>query len=86
MAALLGGNLGTVVTFQLGSIVMVHFGWVWLYYSVAIITFVVMLAWMYLVSNQPNQHSRISREELQYIEEHLSSNVSKKRVFAIDLS
>lgn len=83
VAALLGGNLGTVVTFQLGSIIMVQFGWVWLYYSIAIVTFIVMFAWMYLVANQPNQHARISREELQYIEEHLSSNVSKKRVCSI---
>lgn len=79
VAALLGGNLGTVVTFQLGSIIMVDYGWISVYYGIAAVTLVVTLAWVLLVTDRPAQHPRISRTELEYIEQHLGKNVSKKK-------
>lgn len=80
VAALLGGNLGTVFTFQLSGILTETIGWRQLFYNQAILVGIVTVLWLICVSNTPSTHRFISTTELQYIEQSLGTSVSKKKV------
>lgn len=80
VAALLGGNLGTVFIFQISGVIIETVGWPITFYSTAIICGVITLLWAVLVADTPKSHSRISNSELRYIEESLGGNVSTKKV------
>lgn len=79
VAGLLGGNLGTVVTFQLSGLLTPLVGWRTVFYGEAALILIVTILWIILVANTPNVHRFISAKELQYIEKSLP-NVSKKKV------
>lgn len=79
VAALLGGNLGTVFTFQLSGILTPLIGWRMVFYGEAALILIVTILWIVLVTNTPSVHSFISPKELQYIEQSLP-NISKKKV------
>lgn len=81
VAALLGGNLGTVFTFQMSGILTPIVGWRAVFYGEAGLILVVTLLWWALVANRPSEHRFISNNEMQYIEKSLGSGVSKKKVF-----
>lgn len=80
VSALLGGNLGTVFTFQLSGILTEIIGWRYVFYGQAILVGIVTVLWMILVSNTPSSHRFISAQELQYIEQSLGTTVSKEKV------
>lgn len=80
IATLMGGNLGTVFTFQLSGILTPIIGWRMVFYGEATLILIVTLSWLFLVANRPSEHHFISGKELQYIEESLGGSVSKKRV------
>lgn len=81
VAALLGGNLGTVFTFQLSGICTEAFGWRMVFYGQAIIVLIITILWITLVAGTPSQHHFITEQEVQYIERSLGSAVSNvKRV------
>lgn len=80
VSALLGGNLGTVFTFQLSGILTEIIGWRYVFYGQAILVGIVTVLWIILVSNTPSSHRFISAQELQYIEQSLGTTVSKEKV------
>lgn len=80
VAALLGGNLGTVVTFQLSGILTPIFGWRMVFYGEAALVLIITILWIVLVANTPSVHSFISTNELQYIENSIGPNLSKEKV------
>lgn len=80
IATLLGGNLGTVFTFQFSGILTPIIGWRMVFYGQAIFILIILFLWIFLVANSPSEHHFISDKELQYIEQSLSGCVSKKRV------
>lgn len=82
VSGLLGGNLGTVVTFQLSGLLTPLVGWRTVFYGEAVVILIVTILWMVLVANTPNAHNFISAKELQYIE-HSLPNVSKKKVMNV---
>lgn len=79
VAALLGGNLGTVFTFQLSGILTPIIGWRQIFYGQAILVGVLTVLWLVFVSNTPSTHRFISSQEIKYIEESLGSSVSKQK-------
>lgn len=77
VAALLGGGIGTVITWQFTGIIIMEFGWIYVYYGIGIMTLFITFAWIYLVENDPDSHPRISEQELKYIKDSLGDTVSK---------
>lgn len=86
VAALLGGNLGTVVIWQVSGFIIVVFGWAVAFYAVAGLVFLITIAWMYLVTDTPSTHPRINSTEVQYIEQSFAGNISKEKVYFISKS
>ncbi|XP_031626971.1 sialin-like [Contarinia nasturtii] len=79
VAALLGGNVGTVFTFQFSGSVTESYGWEMTFYVEAILILITAILWMLLVSNTPHTHRFISEKEVKYIETSLGSTVSKEK-------
>lgn len=86
MAALLGGNLGTVVVWQASGFLINKFGWEFAFYAVAALTLSIVLAWAFLISDTPRTHSRINPNEIEYIEQSLAGNVTEEKVIQINIS
>lgn len=80
VAALLGGNLGTVFTFQLTGIATELYGWRTVFYAEAALVLVITVLWVILVAKTPHSHPFISTKEIEYIEKSLGSTVSKEKV------
>lgn len=80
VATLLGGNLGTVVTFQLSGILTPIIGWRTVFYGEATVILIVTVLWVTLIANRPSEHNFISDKELKHIEQALGASVSKKKV------
>lgn len=88
VSAMMGGTLGTVVTWSLTGPLMERFGWASAFYVPAALTFVWCFFWWYLVADTPSDHPRISDAERKYILEALGDKVKKSKVkliFAISL-
>ncbi|XP_032519232.1 putative inorganic phosphate cotransporter [Danaus plexippus] len=67
VSALLGGAIGTVVTWSLSGPLIENFGWTYAFYVPGIIAIVWCAAWWFLVYDSPVIHPRISEEEKTYI-------------------
>lgn len=80
VAALLGGNLGTVFVWQASGFLIMKFGWKFAFYAAAALTLSIVLAWIFLISDTPRTHPRINPKEIQYIEQSLAGNVSEEQV------
>lgn len=78
VAALLGGALGTVTTWQCAGLIIVTYGWPYVYYSMAMVTLLITLAWAYLVANDPASHPRITDQEMAYIQRSQGDAVARK--------
>ncbi|KAL4708983.1 hypothetical protein ACJJTC_005844 [Scirpophaga incertulas] len=79
VSAMMGGTLGTVLTWSLTGPLMEKFGWASAFYVPAAITIVWCFFWWYLVADTPNDHPRISDEERKYILEALGDKVKKSK-------
>lgn len=80
MFTVLGGSLGTVITWPLAGWLMEKYGWVYAFYAPATFTLFVTFVWFVSVYNSPAEHPRISDAEQQYIERSLGNTVSRTRV------
>ncbi|RVE43591.1 hypothetical protein evm_011775 [Chilo suppressalis] len=79
VSAMMGGTLGTVVTWSLTGPLMEKFGWASAFYVPAVLTFVWCILWWYLVADAPAEHPRISDAERKYIIEALGDKVKKSK-------
>lgn len=75
VSGLLGGAIGTVVTWSLTGPLIENFGWDYAFYVPGIIAIVWCVFWWFLVYDSPVQHPRISETEKQYILEALGDKV-----------
>ncbi|XP_028162788.1 putative inorganic phosphate cotransporter isoform X1 [Ostrinia furnacalis] len=75
VSALLGGAIGTVVTWSLTGPLIEKFGWDYAFYIPGIISTVWCLLWLVLVYDSPVKHPRISDSEKKYILEALGDKV-----------
>ncbi|XP_072944697.1 sialin-like [Epargyreus clarus] len=78
VSALLGGAIGTVVTWSLSGPLIEKFGWDYAFYVPGVIAFAWCAFWWFLVYDSPVQHPRISDEEKKYILEAIGDKVQHK--------
>ncbi|XP_063709262.1 sialin-like [Culicoides brevitarsis] len=81
VACLLGGALGTVITWSMVGYIIETFGWIWSFYIPAVITAVFAFIWLYLVSDSPQNHPRISDNERMFIQKSQEGRVSNKKAW-----
>ncbi|CAB3253310.1 unnamed protein product [Arctia plantaginis] len=79
VSSLLGGAIGTVVTWSLTGPLIENFGWDYAFYVPGAITLVWCLFWLYLVHDSPVQHPRISDSEKKYILEAIGDKVQQSK-------
>lgn len=80
VSAMMGGTLGTVVTWSLTGPLMDKFGWASAFHVPGVLTFIWCGFWWYLVADTPEDHPRITDAEKKYILEALGNNVKKTKV------
>ncbi|CAH0400879.1 unnamed protein product [Chilo suppressalis] len=77
VSALLGGAIGTVVTWSLTGPLIENLGWDYAFYVPGIIALVWCFAWLVLVYDSPVQHPRILESEKKYILEAIGDKVQQ---------
>lgn len=80
VSAMMGGTLGTVVTWSLTGPLMDKFGWASAFHVPGVLTLIWCGFWWYLVADTPEDHPRITEAEKKYILEALGDNVKKSKV------
>lgn len=80
VACLLGGALGTVITWSMVGYIIENVGWIWAFYIPAIITALVSFIWLYIVADSPQTHPRISDNERLFIQKSQEGQVTTKKV------
>lgn len=78
--ALLGGTLGTVITWPVLGYIMQMVGWSWAFFIPGIFVLLWCILWFLLVADTPEAHSRISDDEKMYISKCLGDNIVKVKV------
>lgn len=81
MTSVLGGALGTVVTWVLVGFIIEHWGWHWAFYIPAMISFAVTALWWVMVADTPAKHPRITKEEKEFIQNSLQDQISDKKAW-----
>ncbi|KAF5270549.1 hypothetical protein FQR65_LT05447 [Abscondita terminalis] len=70
-----GLSLGTMLANVLAGFIIAKFGWVYVFYCVGTLGLLSAVLWYSLMHEKPEQHPRISKEELCYIEKNREQNV-----------
>lgn len=76
VAALLGGSLGSILTWPSLGMVIERFGWLWAFLICGILVICWTIIWFFLVTDSPGTHPRISAEEKKYIIDSLCGKVT----------
>ncbi|XP_041982503.1 uncharacterized protein LOC121735668 [Aricia agestis] len=79
-SALMGGVLGTVVTWSVTGPLMENYGWSCAFYVPGALCLVWCALWWYLVADRPTEHPRIAESERKYIMEALGDKIQKTKV------
>uniref|UniRef100_A0A0C9PSR7 Slc17a8_0 protein n=1 Tax=Fopius arisanus TaxID=64838 RepID=A0A0C9PSR7_9HYME len=67
VSAYMGGSVGIAITYPLCAIIINKFNWEAAFYFVSGICILWYCFWVFLMFDSPQQHPRISKEELDYI-------------------
>lgn len=76
VAALLGGSLGSILTWPSLGVIIESFGWLWAFLICGILVICWTILWFFLVTDSPGTHPRISTEEKKYIMDSLGGKVT----------
>lgn len=79
VSALLGGALGTVVSWMSLGVIIESMGWQYGFYIPAIITVVFVFFWYIVVADTPADHPRISKQEIEVIQESIGDSLSNSK-------
>jgi MFS transporter, ACS family, solute carrier family 17 (sodium-dependent inorganic phosphate cotransporter), other len=74
---MLGGNFGTIVTWSTFGPIIDSLDWKCAFYISAIVSMIFAVIWVCFVTDEPANHSSISKAELEYIQSSLGDSVSK---------
>ncbi|XP_054156517.1 sialin-like [Oppia nitens] len=78
-----GGNIGAVITSPLSAALsqqeVFADGWPAVFYVLGILGCVCFFPWFYVIHNTPQEHPRISDDELMYIQAHVTASSRRKR-------
>ncbi|XP_062565968.1 sialin [Armigeres subalbatus] len=75
MSSFQGFSIGIGLTYPLCGFIIAHFGWRLVFYTTGTIGMVWCLFWYLLAFNTPQEHPRITAEELEYIELNVSEDI-----------
>ncbi|XP_021712262.1 sialin-like, partial [Aedes aegypti] len=75
MSSFQGFSIGIGLTYPLCGFIIAHFGWRLVFYTTGTIGMVWCLFWYLLAFNTPQEHPRITPEELEYIELNVSEDI-----------
>lgn len=78
-SAMMGGNLGTVITWPLVGLIIESIGWVYGFYIPALLAALAAFFWWHNVTDTPLQHPRIKEAEKKFIEDSFQGNVSTRK-------
>lgn len=77
MSSFQGFSFGIGLTYPLCGFIIKHFGWRPVFYTTGTIGVLWCIMWYFLAYNTPNEHPRISPQELEYIELNVSSEIKE---------
>ncbi|KAF5270553.1 hypothetical protein FQR65_LT05451 [Abscondita terminalis] len=75
-----GSVLGVTLTNLAAGFVIAKFSWAFVFYGTGGLGLLSALSWYFLMENKPEQHPRISKQELKYIQENRVPNLHSKKV------
>ncbi|XP_052869216.1 vesicular glutamate transporter 3 isoform X1 [Anopheles cruzii] len=75
MSSFQGFSIGIGLTYPLCGFIIAHFGWREVFYTTGTIGMVWCVFWYLLAYNTPQEHPRITVEELEYIELNVSEDI-----------
>ena len=77
-----GGSIGTLLIFSLAGYLADTLGWESVFYVTGVLSLVWVVFWFLLVSETPQDHPRISKEEKKYIESSIgkSSRLDRRNI------
>lgn len=73
MSSFQGFSIGTGLAFVLGGFIIKRFSWQYVFYTNGTLGLLWCVFWYALAFNTPQEHPRITKEELEYIEVNISS-------------
>ncbi|CAH1118746.1 unnamed protein product [Phaedon cochleariae] len=76
VGALLGGSLGTVITWPMLGAIIETMGWVSAFLCCGVLVLCWTICWFFCVTDSPEEHSRISLEEKRYIVDSLAGKIT----------
>lgn len=79
IGALLGGSLGTVLTWPIMGAIIETWNWMWAFYAPGLLTLLWSLVWFFFVTDTPEEHKRITEDEKLYIAKCIGNGISKKK-------
>lgn len=79
MGALMGGTLGTVITWPLLGYINYSWGWTWAFFIPGAVAMIWCGLWYFLVSDTPDVHKRITEDEKIYILKCIGDKVTKTK-------
>lgn len=77
MSSFQGFSIGTGLTFVLGGFITKRFGWQYVFYTTGSLGMLWCVFWYLLAFNTPREHPRITKDELEYIEINISSEMKE---------
>ncbi|XP_066917804.1 sialin-like [Clytia hemisphaerica] len=75
-----GPFAGTVLGMPLSGVIANSFGWPWVFYTFGLFGVIWSFFWFALVTDSPCDHPKISKEELDYIQNSLKQDKPEKQV------
>uniref|UniRef100_A0A8C0N542 Major facilitator superfamily (MFS) profile domain-containing protein n=1 Tax=Canis lupus familiaris TaxID=9615 RepID=A0A8C0N542_CANLF len=74
-----GAQLGTVISLPLSGIICFYMNWTYVFYLFGIVGIIWFILWIFLVSETPETHKTISRQEKEYILSSLKNQLSSQK-------
>lgn len=80
-----GFSFGIGVTYMMAGVLIANFGWRVVFYTTGTLGLVWCVFWYFFAFDEPENHPRISVQELEYIRKHIGSTVvtSKVRILMV---
>lgn len=79
MSSFQGFSIGIGLTYVLCGYIINKYGWPYAFYTTGSLGLLWCIMWSVLAYNTPQEHPRITNEELEYIETHVSTEVKEDR-------
>lgn len=75
MSSFQGFSIGIGLTYPLCGFIIAHWGWRIVFYTTGSVGMLWCVMWYFLAFNTPDEHPRITKKELQYIEVNVSQEI-----------